>query len=52
MKLELTDAQLANLKLFLNRSTLQGAEITAFVELVNLLNQSPKAQTEIPQPKK
>jgi hypothetical protein len=38
MKFELSTEQLNNLKQFLNRSTIQGAEIGAFVELVNILN--------------
>jgi hypothetical protein len=38
VKIELTNEQLQNLKIFLSRSDLKGIEVESFVEIINLLN--------------
>ncbi len=38
MKIELTEQQLNNLKIFLNRVDLKGNEVGAFVEIMQTLN--------------
>jgi len=42
--IELTDDQLKNLMVFLNRVNLVGGEVSAYVELVGVINKSVKPE--------
>lgn len=44
MKIELTDQQKQALMVFLNRTQLQGAEVPAFIDLINAINKGGDEQ--------
>jgi len=46
MQIELTKSQLENLKIFLSRTDLKGAEVSAFVEIINIINQVKEVNNE------
>ena len=45
MKINLTEEQFKNLKVFLNRCRLDGFEVQAFVELLNAINTPEKEKS-------
>jgi len=44
MKIEFTEEQIKNLQVFLNRVDLKGAEVPAFVDIINLLITVPERE--------
>jgi hypothetical protein len=47
MKIELTEQQLKNLQAFLQRVDLKGAEVPAYVEIMNMLNNPDKSEDNV-----
>lgn len=45
--IELSDEQLNNLSVFLQRTELKGKEVPAFVEIVNAINAAKKVEEKV-----